>query len=90
MEKNIKILVVDDDWTNRKLMSESIKKVSDWDEADDGMLGIQKFQSALEAGEKYDLVLLDIIMPDINGLEVVRLIRDIEGNFNTFDQLVFR
>jgi len=82
METNIKILVVDDDWTNRKLMSACLKKVSNCDEADDGMLGIQKFQSALEAGEKYDLLFLDIIMPGINGIEVVKLIREIEGKFN--------
>jgi len=82
MNKHPKMLVVDDDWTNRKIISETIKSFANPDEANDGKVALEMFRYALEAGEKYDIVLLDIMMPDINGIEVVKRIREIETNKN--------
>ena len=41
-------------------------------EAPDGLEGVEQFRSA-----KPDCVLLDIILPDIDGLEVLKQVRDI-------------
>ena len=36
------------------------------------------FRSALEAGESYDLVCLDIMMPELDGYQALKAMRDIE------------
>ena len=66
-----RILVVDDTEANRELLSRRLRRQGHTvDTADGG-------RSALEAVAKsqFDLVLLDLIMPDINGLEVLRRLK---------------
>jgi len=69
---NARILVVDDDPQIRRVMRMTL--VSNGYMVSDARNG----EEALEAlrGEKCDLVLLDINMPGIGGLETCRLIRD--------------
>jgi adenylate cyclase len=66
-----RILVVDDTEANRELLSRRLQRQGHTvDTADGG-------QSALDAVAKsqFDLVLLDLIMPDINGLEVLKRLK---------------
>ena len=46
------------------------------DYAADGETAVQMMLSAQEAGHPYDLILLDWMMPNLNGLETARLIRE--------------
>lgn len=66
------ILIVDDSSIDRMLLSQMVLKGKgcNLSEAQDGFSAIK----AIEA-KAYDLILLDLIMPDINGLEVIRHIR---------------
>ena len=43
--------------------------------ADSGTAGLKKFREALDAGEPFGLITLDISMPDMNGIEVLRRIK---------------
>ncbi|MCC0177359.1 SpoIIE family protein phosphatase [Waterburya agarophytonicola K14] len=65
------ILIVDDNATNRDLLSRQVKtqgyKAA---VARDGRQAIQKIKTGA-----YDLILLDIIMPEINGYQVLKWIR---------------
>ncbi len=66
-----RILVVDDTEANRELLSRRLRRQGHAvDTADGG-------RSALEAVAKsqFDLVLLDLMMPDINGLEVLKRLK---------------
>lgn len=64
------ILVVDDEPDNRRLLNRILARTAKITEAGDG-------HSALDylARESFDLVLLDIMMPDMTGLEVLEIIR---------------
>ena len=67
-----KVLIVDDDMTLRELYEERIKTegytiIS----AADGEEAIAKANS-----EKPDIILLDIMMPKINGIDVMKMLRE--------------
>lgn len=66
---NLRILIVDDSDAARRILS-TIVRSRQWTvcgEAENGWAGVKKF---LEL--KPDLVLLDLAMPDINGIEAAR------------------
>lgn len=65
------VLIVDDSATMRKIIMRGIRQagieVADFKEAGDGAEGIK----AIEAG-KFDLILSDVNMPNMNGLDFVK------------------
>lgn len=67
---SLRILIVDDSDTTRRILN-TIVRSRQWTvcgEAESGWSGIRKFQEL-----KPDLVLLDLAMPDINGIEAARV-----------------
>jgi two-component system chemotaxis response regulator CheY len=74
----MKILVVEDDFASRKLLITLLSKYGECDMACNGVEGVEAWLSALESGEKYDLITLDIMMPEMNGHEVLKRIRTVE------------
>ncbi|MBI4301458.1 MAG: response regulator transcription factor [Chloroflexi bacterium] len=68
-----KILVVDDDPGLRQLLGERLEEVGyQVIKAEDGLAGVKEFFI-----QRPDLVLLDLVMPSLDGLEVCRRLRDI-------------
>ncbi|MCQ2506785.1 MAG: response regulator [Lachnospiraceae bacterium] len=55
-----------------------LPKFGECDVTVDGMEAVDAFMMALEANEGYDLVCLDIMMPELDGYQVLKAIRDIE------------
>ena len=75
--KNAKVLVVDDNAVNLKVAAGIFSKYGiDIAVATSGEEGIRKMES-----ESYDLVLMDMVMPDMGGDEVLRMIRAKEDNY---------
>lgn len=74
----VKCLVVDDDPVGRELMLTYLEKVQTVDAAIDGTDALQKFQEAYLSGAPYQLIFLDIVMPDISGHDVGKAIRSFE------------
>jgi two-component system chemotaxis response regulator CheY len=72
-----RILVVDDNFTNRKLLLDILEDYAKCDVAVNGREAIDAFNLSLKE-KPYDLILLDIAMPEINGLEVLQVIRESE------------
>jgi PAS domain S-box-containing protein len=68
-------LIVDDIAVNRDLFTEQLKS---WglhtDTAIDGVEALTKIRNAQDAGEGYDLILLDFLMPGMNGQEFAQLV----------------
>ncbi|MFC1823535.1 response regulator [Thermodesulfobacteriota bacterium] len=73
------ILVVDDDFLNRRLLQKQLSIVGECDVAVDGAEAIQAFQLGWDNNEPYDLICMDITMPNINGKEALKRIRQIEN-----------
>ncbi|MCK5027006.1 MAG: response regulator, partial [Candidatus Pacebacteria bacterium] len=78
-EKKKKVLVVEDEGLLRELLSEKMRL--EGFEVFEAIDGEQGFEIALE--EKPDLVLLDLLMPGIGGMEVLRRMRDDESTRST-------
>lgn len=71
-------LIAEDDFINRKILTKMICTFSNIDIAVDGVEAVAAFKSAHENNEPYDMILLDIVMPEKNGLEVLKEIREFE------------
>jgi CheY-like chemotaxis protein len=69
-----KILVVDDNAGNRLLLQYNLEGHFDIDFAGNGLSAIDKFTQ-----NKYDLILMDIHMPEMDGVETALRIRQIEN-----------
>lgn len=69
-----KILVIDDDLAIRVLLQAVLKRMKfDVELAEDGAAGLEK----LRQNGRFDLILLDLMMPKINGYEFIdRVIKD--------------
>jgi len=73
-----KCLVVDDDELGREIIAQYLQSVPFVDTATDGQDAVGKFQAALTAGDPYELILLDIVMPDMDGIAAGKEIRKLE------------
>jgi two-component system chemotaxis response regulator CheY len=73
-----RILIVDDNFLNRKLLLAILEKYAVCDIAANGREAIEAFNNSLHA-DRYDLILLDIAMPEVNGLDVLKMIRENEA-----------
>ena len=74
----MKILIAEDDFASRKFMLRFLSKYGECDVTVDGMEAVDAFLMALDSEEGYDLVCLDIMMPALDGYQVLKAIRDIE------------
>ena len=73
-----KILIVDDNFENRQLLAEILREVAFCDFAASGKEAIEAYNLSLTKGESYSLILLDIELPEVNGLEILNKIRESE------------
>ena len=74
----MKILIAEDDAASSKFLSKFLSKYGEIDFTIDGIETAQAFLMAIEDGRPYDLICLDIMMPKVDGVKVLRAIRDIE------------
>ena len=77
-------LVVEDEFISRKILTKILSDYSNVDIATDGQEAIDAFILAHQNNEPYHLILLDIMMPEKNGQEVLKEIRDYEKTHNIY------
>jgi two-component system chemotaxis response regulator CheY len=74
----MKALIVEDDRTSRLLLRELLKGHGPAQTAVNGKEAVEAVRTALEAKQPYDLICLDIMMPEMDGQEALREIRLME------------
>ena len=74
----MKTLVVEDDFVSRKLLQRILSPYSDCDIAINGKEAIDALCLALDENEPYDVIFMDIMMPEMDGKEALKKIRQIE------------
>ncbi len=71
----MKILIVEDDFTSRVILQEFLKTYGTPHVAVNGKEAVEAARKAGEAGEPYDLICLDIMMPEMDGQHALKAIR---------------
>ena len=74
----MKLLIAEDDFASRKFMLRFFEKYGECDVTVDGKEAVEAYKMAIECGEPYDLICLDIMMPEMDGHQALRAIRKIE------------
>jgi YesN/AraC family two-component response regulator len=71
--KSIKILFVEDEEDLSNIISDTLNKLqANFDTAENGQVALDKFK----ASGDYDLIVTDINMPVMNGLELIKNVRE--------------
>jgi len=74
----MKTLIVEDDFTSRLLLQGLLQSYGAVHFAVNGKEAVEAVRLALESDELYDLICLDIMMPEMDGQEALRQIRLME------------
>lgn len=74
----MRILIAEDDLISRKIMKKYLTQFGDCDIAVDGVEAVDSFLLAYKENKPYEFICLDIMMPKIDGIRALKVIRDIE------------
>ncbi|MBF0458594.1 MAG: response regulator [Nitrospirae bacterium] len=75
----MKTLIAEDDYTSRRLLQKLLSHYGQCDVAVNGREALDAFIRALNDAVPYDLVCMDIMMPELNGMEALRAMREEEN-----------
>ena len=74
----MRTLIVEDDFTSRLLLQSFLSPYGECHIAVNGKEAIEAFRAAQKNGQAYDLICLDIMMPEVDGQTALREIRALE------------
>jgi two-component system chemotaxis response regulator CheY len=74
----MRTLIVEDDFTSRLLLQTLLSRYGECHLAVNGRQAVEAFRHALDAGQPYDLICMDIMMPEMDGRSAVKEIRACE------------
>ena len=75
----MRTLIVDDDFTSRLLLQSILTRFGECHIAVNGREAVSAFRSAQASRVPYDLICMDIMMPDMDGQTAVKEIRALEA-----------
>lgn len=75
----MKILIAEDDLVSRKFLLKFFSGYGECDVVVDGLEALDAYLMAVKDNSSYDLICLDIMMPKVDGVKVLKAIRDYEN-----------
>lgn len=78
----MRILIAEDDMTSRKFLFKFLSRYGECDLVVDGLEAVDAYLLSVKQNNPYDLICLDIMMPKIDGITVLKSIRDMEQQKN--------
>jgi two-component system, chemotaxis family, chemotaxis protein CheY len=82
----MRTLVVEDDFTSRLLLQSFLSQYGECHIAVNGMEAVAAFRSGQNSGQNYDLICMDIMMPEMDGqtaISEIRAIEEAQGTLST-------
>jgi two-component system, chemotaxis family, chemotaxis protein CheY len=79
----MKTLIVEDDFPSRVVLQEFLRNYGKSHIAVNGREAVDAVHAAMDADEPYDLICLDIMMPEMDGQQALREIRALEDSRKT-------
>ncbi len=77
----MKILVVEDEFVSRTILTKILSAQGECHVAVNGQEAVDACKIALDEGEPYDLICLDIMMPELDGQAALGQIRELETEY---------
>ncbi len=74
----MRTLIVEDDFTGRLLLQELLRNYGECIVAEDGVQAMKVFEENMGKKQLFDVICLDIMMPGMDGQQVLKKIRSIE------------
>lgn len=74
----MRILIAEDDLVSRKFLQKYLTRYGECDIVVDGLEALDAYMISLKDNKPYDLICLDIMMPKVDGVKVLKNIRDME------------
>ncbi len=74
----MKILIAEDDLASRRFLSKFLSQYGEVDLVVDGLEALDAYLMAIKEKASYDLICLDIMMPKVDGVKVLKAIREFE------------
>ena len=74
----LRVLLVEDDFTSRLLLQTFLSSYGECHVAVNGREAVEAYGAALGSGQRYDLICMDIMMPEMDGREAVGRLRALE------------
>jgi len=74
----MRTLIVEDDPTSSLLLREILKGYGPASTASDGVQAVKAVTAAIDEGTPFDLICLDVMMPEMDGSTALDAIRDLE------------
>lgn len=78
----MRILVIDDDITSRLLLKKLLSGYGECVLEESGKAALGTFLGALGKDAPFDLIFLDIVMPEMDGHEFLQTVRQMEAQWN--------
>ncbi len=74
----MKVLIAEDDLASRRFLSKFLAQYGEVDQVVDGLEALDAYLMAIKEKAPYYLICLDIMMPKVDGVKVLKAIRDFE------------
>jgi CheY-like chemotaxis protein len=74
--ENTRVMIVDDNATNREVLSETLKVIGIYPKiCASGMEALKEMRASAGEGKPYELILVDVQMPQMDGMSLIRSIK---------------